>query len=125
MLLPTFLALSSSVLLASHASALFSDADDADSTTTALKGFSFAAQATPNADKGSSNNHTLLNEGNMEVRRLPSLALVPFHSLPTKYTGRVTIGGHGDQFHSSSCYALTRLNDAPFRLYPHHRHRLE
>lgn len=69
MFLPTFLALSSSVLLASNASVLSNDTDDAYPTTT-LKGFSFAAKATPNAAKGSSNNHTLLNEGNMEVRRL-------------------------------------------------------
>lgn len=67
MFLPTFFAFSSGVLLASNASVLFNDADDADPTTT-FNGFSFAAKATPNADKGSSDNHTLVNESNMEVR---------------------------------------------------------
>lgn len=65
MYLPTLFALSS-VLLASNAS-LFSSAD----SNTTFKGFSFAAKATAgSADKGSSDNHTLLNEANMEVRRL-------------------------------------------------------
>ncbi|KAG6377341.1 aspartic peptidase domain-containing protein [Boletus reticuloceps] len=65
MFLLAFLAFSLSVLLASNASIL-STTDDVDPTTT-FRGFSFAAKATPNADKGSSDNHTLLNEANMEV----------------------------------------------------------
>ena len=65
----TFIAFFSSVLLASHASVLSIDTDNADPTTTAFKGFSFAAKATPNADKGSTDNHTLVNESNMQVRR--------------------------------------------------------
>lgn len=77
MFLPTFLALSSSVLLASNASVLSSDTDDVDPTTTTLRGFSFAAKPTPNADKGSSDNHTLLNEGNMEVRHSSLSASAP------------------------------------------------
>ncbi|KAG8216943.1 aspartic peptidase domain-containing protein [Butyriboletus roseoflavus] len=74
MFLPTFLALSSSVLLASNAAVLSSGTDDVDHATATFRGLSFTAKATPNADKGSSDNHTLLNEGNMEVRHssLPS-----------------------------------------------------
>jgi hypothetical protein len=73
----TFLVFLSSVLLASNASVLSIDTDDTDPTT-AFKGFSFAAKATPNSDKGASDNHTLVNESNMEVRprTLPTPARV-------------------------------------------------
>lgn len=67
MFLTTFLSFFSSVLLASNASILSSDTDSADPNAS-FHGFSFAARATPNADKGSSDNHTLLNMDNMEVR---------------------------------------------------------
>ena len=63
---PVFLALSSSVLLASNASILSGNTSDPEPTTS-LKGFSFAARATPNADKGSPDNHTLQNGANMQV----------------------------------------------------------
>lgn len=86
MFLPTFLALSSSVLLASNASVLSSDTDDADPTAT-FRGLSFTAKATPNANKGASDNNTLQNESNMEVHRpifpsLTHLTLCPLQSTP-------------------------------------------
>ena len=75
----SFLAFFFSVLLASNASVLSFDTDDADPSTTAFTGFSFAAKATPNVDKGSSDNHTLVNESNMEVRH-------PTHPSPARIT---------------------------------------
>lgn len=69
---PIFLPVLSGVLLASIASVLSNDTDGANPTTT-FKGFSFAAKATPNAAKGSSDNQTLLNIANMQVRHLSLL----------------------------------------------------
>ncbi|KAG9309960.1 aspartic peptidase domain-containing protein [Chiua virens] len=96
MYLHTLLVFSSGVLLASNASVLSNDTVTVTAgPTTAFRGFSFAAKATPNANKGSSDNHTLENDSNMQVRRLASTLSHGRHSLPInlKYAGKVNVGG--------------------------------